>query len=77
MTTTPAYAKAKTITSLSGMRATRKHITTLRRARTLLAAQNDEASQTAARLIGTTINAYLAELATFYQSEHYPYRDAV
>lgn len=71
---TPAYAKAKTITSLSGGNATYKHIKTLQRAQMLLIAQGDEASRLAAMAIGITIANYRRELQTFYESEHYPYR---
>lgn len=71
------YAKAKTITSMSGADTVRKHLKTLERAQQLLLAQGDEASRQAALIITSTKNAYRAELAAFYHSEHYPYRDAV
>ena len=68
---TPAYAKAKTITSISGRAATEKHITTLRRAQALLVAQGDIESSQAVGLISITIEAYRRELRAFYDSEHY------
>lgn len=71
---TPAYAKAKAITSLSGQSATRKHVVTLQRAQMLLLAQGDEASRQAAMVIGMTISAYRRELRAFYDSDRYPYR---
>lgn len=71
---TPAYAKAKTITSISGANATHKHIATLRRAQKLLFAQGDEESYRTYLALNVTINAYSSQLVAFYNSEHYPYR---
>ena len=68
---TPAYAKAKAITSISGANATQKHITTLRRAQKLLFAQGDEESYRAYVALNLTISAYKSQLAVFYKSEHY------
>lgn len=76
MSTTPAYAKAKTITSRSGADATWRHIKTLQRAQALLLAQDAVVGRDAAALvIGDTIDAYRRELRTYYQSGHNPYRD--
>lgn len=74
---TPAYAKVKTITSMSGANAAHKHVATLQRAQTLLEAQGDEAGRYAAGLINATVEGYLRELRAFYNSEHYPYRNGV
>lgn len=71
---TPAYAKAKKITSMSGANATHKHINTLRRTQMILLAQGDEASRQAAMVIGMTIKNYRDELRAFYDSDAYPYR---
>jgi hypothetical protein len=71
---TPAYAQAKKITSMSGAKATNKHIVTLQRTQMILIAQGDEASRQAAMVIGMTIRNYRTELGAFYDSEHYPYR---
>lgn len=78
-TTTPAYAKAKTITSISGLNATHKHVATLRRAQVLLRAQGTTLADAAATAIQDTIDSYAFAARTFYRSEHYPYRrsDAV
>jgi hypothetical protein len=72
---TPAYAKVKAITSMSGANATHKHITTLQRAQSLLDAQTDSSSWQAAMNLQVTIDGYRRELRAFYNSEHYPYRD--
>ena len=75
---TPAYAKIKPITSLSGMYAVRKHLTTLERAQALLEAQGTPEGVDAARALNSTMLGYLTALQVFYRSEHYPYRrDAV
>jgi hypothetical protein len=71
---TPAYAQAKKITSMSGARATQKHIGTLQRTQMILLAQGDEASRQAAMVIGMTIQNYRTELRAFYDSDAYPYR---
>lgn len=71
---TPAYAKAKKITSMSGANATHKHITTLQRTQMILLAQGDEASRQAALVIGMTVKNYRDELRAFYDSDRYPYR---
>lgn len=76
-TTAPAYAKAKTITSLSGAKAVSKHITTLRRAQALLFAQGTEESYRAYLALNPTISAYSSQLGVFYNSEHYPYRNGI
>jgi len=70
----PAYAKVKTITSLSGQKATSKHIVTLERSMALLEAQDTAESLAAARVLNRLVGDYLQELRLFYRSEHYPYR---
>lgn len=72
---TPAYAQAKKITSMSGARATQKHIGTLQRTQMILIAQGTESSRQAAMVIGMTVQDYRRELRAFYESEHYPYRE--
>lgn len=73
-TKTPAYAKAKAITSMSGANATHKHIATLKRAQDLLRAQGTDQAFSAANAMNETIDSYLIALRGFYNSEHYPYR---
>ena len=74
---TPAYAKVKPITSLSGANATHKHIKTLRRTQELLKAQGDQEAIQASYTIERTLTGYYLALRAFYESEHYPYRTAV
>jgi len=71
MTTTPAYAQAKRITSLSGRNAAVKHRETLRKARALLLAQGAPEATEAAKLMTLTIKAYSAQIAAWYESDNY------
>lgn len=71
---TPAYAKAKKITSRSGADAVAKHRQTLQRAQALLLAQGDIESTYAAGLLSRLTDAYSRELMAYYKSEYNPYR---
>ena len=70
-TTAPAYAKAKTITSNSGLNAAVKHRNTLCLARTLLQAQNTPEATQAATMLDPTIQAYNREIRDWYGSSKY------
>lgn len=68
---TPAYAKATTITSRSGLNAAVKHRQTLVRAQQLLLAQDTEQALNTAFALQTTIARFSREIAAWYDSDTY------